>query len=101
MASYRDKINQRKLSTESGRIAFAIELLEHNYKICKDWRKDLSEHKPVEIYDGIYIYKDTYVWVISTPVDYKPNRYYVEVVPIFSNHEVMRDVLDAQPWQYW
>lgn len=101
MASYRDKINQRKLSTESGRIAFAIELLENNYKICKDWRKDLAEHKPVEIYDGIYIYKDTYVWVIYKPVDYKPNRYYEKVVPILSNYEVMRDVLDAQPWQYW
>ena len=101
MASYRNKINQKKLSTESGRIAFAIELLENNYKIRKDWRKELAEHKSIEIYGGIYVYEDTYAWIISKPVDYKPNRYYVKVVPIFSSYDVIRDVLDAQPWQYW
>ena len=101
MASYRDKINQRKLSTESGRIAFAIELLDKNYKIRKDWREELLKHKSIEIYDGIYVYEDHNVWWIWKPVDYKPNRSYTKIVPVYESFEVMRDVLDAQPWQYW
>ena len=94
MASYRDKENQKKMATESGKIAFALELM--------DRYPDLKPKfgVTVDLYDGYSAVEDTFIWIV-----YKHNSMgdcWYKVVPRNSYlwFEVMRDVLSAQPWQY-
>ena len=97
MASYLDKQNQKKMATESGKIAFALELM--------DRYPDLKPKfgVTVELYDGYSAVEDTWVWVI-----YKHNGLgdcWYKVVP---NHEgsmalwfeSTKGVLEHQPWVY-
>ena len=93
MASYQDKINQRKMSTESGRIAFAIDLMNR-----------LPYKDRIELHDDLYgigipLYEDIWVRRCKDAAVYEvaygnSNKY----VPMFLTWEEMKMVLDAQPW---
>lgn len=93
MASYRDKQNQRKMETESGRIVFAVELMDR-YPELKPRRG-----MPADIYDGYSIRIETYHYEV-----YKWNSAGDEWIKIFPrlyyDYDSMINVLDAQPWQY-
>lgn len=92
MASYHDKVNQRKLETESGRIVFAVELMDH-YPDLKP-----KHGMPVDIYDGYSIRIGTLHYEV-----YKWNGLgdeWVKIFPAYCDYESMVNVLDAQPWEY-
>lgn len=93
MASYQDKINQRKMSTESGRIAFAIDLMERlPYRDRRGLHDDLRG-AGVPLFDNVSVRrcKDASVYEIS-------NAGCTKYVPDYLTWDEMKDVLDAQPW---
>ena len=97
--SYRAKINEQKLSTESGKIAFAIDLLERMHELRNErWDAELGNDTP--LYDGIVIRGSGFVWEVWKPVECKPNRYYVKYVQQWLTYDGAKKMLDAQPWQY-
>ena len=100
MASYRDKINEEKLDTIDGKIAWAIEYLETHLKMRVEIRRDISKrkNKEIEIFDNITIEEDTLTWIVWKHVDpgYKP---LYKIVPKFSWYDEMRSVLEAQTWK--
>ena len=101
MASYQDKINQRKMSTESGRIAFAIELLHRIPKLRFELYKDIRGHG-IPLFDDVSLRSchDAFLYEISKPVEYKANRYLVKYVHMDMSWEDTKRMLDAQPWMY-
>ena len=101
MASYLDKINQEKMSTESGKIAFCLELLKRYPKLGYELHKDIHG-KGIALYDDYSLREcnDAFVYEISRPVEFKPNRYLVKYVMVDLDWETSRQMLDAQPWLY-
>ncbi len=104
MASYRDKINQKQMSTESGKIAWAIHYIEScgKWRFKKDWMTALREDEGIPLFDDICLYqgKGDFIYVIVKPVDYKPNRYWCKYVQQYMTYDWMVKMLDAQPWAY-
>ena len=93
MASYQDKINQRKMSTESGKIAFAIDLMERlPFRDRRDLINDLHG-TGVPLFDDVSVRrcKDALVYEVS-------NANSLKYIPLFLTWDEMKDVLDAQPW---
>ena len=91
MASYRDKINQRKLETESGKIAFAIEMIDRDWKLKCEARRNT-----LELYDGYSIESDgSLSWVINK---FENGEDYYKILPKDSTYSVYESVLNAQPW---
>ena len=116
MASYRDKINKKKLKDESGKIAWCIEKLANDRELKKEFI-----HEGLQLFDETYVerYRDdtfdpeeikeelncsyslwdrTYCYEVC-----KVNQYgecYSKIVPIGCSWEVNKNVLDAQPWRY-
>lgn len=94
MASYRDKINQEKMETESGKIAFSIELMKRIRGLMPKRGDD------VDIFDDeMFSYsleRDTMAWYA-----YRSDHYgetWVKVLPVYSTYEIHVNVLEAQPW---
>lgn len=101
MASYRDKKNQEKMSTESGKIAWCIEWLQNlKYDEFDEYFRD---YKELALYDDVSIWpaRDAAVWTVCKPVKYKGNRFWFKYVPQWLTWKQTKNVLDAQPWQYW
>lgn len=100
MASYGDKINQRLFKTEAGRIAWAINYIENDYKLREEL---LSSGCEQPLFDDVSMWLDEYgSYHIVKSVEFKPNRYYYKIIPsncLFSI-ESMVTVLEAQPWGY-
>lgn len=94
MASYRDKINQEKMETESGKIAFSIELMKHIRGLFP------KRGDRVDIFDSekfhYSVERDSLAWYVYLDNDYGETSY--KVLPVFSNYETLVDVLEAQPW---
>ena len=94
MASYRDKVNQEKMETESGKIAFSIELMKHIRGLFpkRGDRVDIFNNEK----NSYSVERDSLAWYI-----YRINNYgetFYKVLPAFSNYETHVDVLEAQPW---
>ena len=55
MASYREKLNQKQMETELGKIAWCIVWIEGHW----NWKKDLIFNGSIDLFDGKYarIYK--------------------------------------------
>ena len=104
MASYRDKINQKQMSTESGKIAWAIEYIHRcgSFRFKKDWLLTLNKHEGLQLFDNVSVYrsKSEFIYVIVKPVDYKPNRYLCKYIQTNMTYDQMVKMLDAQPWDY-
>lgn len=94
MASYRDKVNQEKMETESGKIAFSIELMKRIRGLFP------KRGDKVDIFDSekysYSIERDSLAWYIYLVNNYGETSY--KVLPIFSNYETNVDILEAQPW---
>lgn len=96
MASYRDKINQEKMATESGKIAFSIELMKQI--------RGLMPKRGVSVYifdEENFSYSlelDTMAWYAYRADNY--GNAWFKVLPEFSSYETHVKVLDAQPWVY-
>ena len=99
MASYREKTNQKKLSTESGKIAWAINWIETHPDLKYDV---MTADEETELYDGVSIWHshDCSVWVVAKVVPYKANRYWAKYVQSGLFWEEAKTMLDAQPWLY-
>lgn len=97
MASYKTKILNEKCNTESGRIAYAIELLENNYHIMRDWLKETN----IPLFDDVSVYRQPECWVVWKPVEMKANRCWSKIIPLYCMYDEMVRVLDAQTWHYW
>ena len=104
MASYKDKINQKRMATESGKIAWAIEFIERGgtFRFRKDWQLALNTHNVVELFDDICMRacQDCFAYEIFKPVEFKPNRYLCKYVQTGMHYEDCVKMLDAQPWLY-
>ena len=93
MASYRDKVNQKKMETESGKIAFAIELLERDYKMKYEARKHT-----IALYDNYALSREGLLsWCVYKVGDFDD---WYKIVPMDVDWEVCKSVLEAQPWKY-
>lgn len=99
MASYQDKINQKRMSTESGKIAWCINYIQHPpLEFKNDYYKELKNG--INLFDDVSVFETTYVYVISRPVRDKANRYLFKYLQIGMSYDQMVEMLDAQPWQY-
>lgn len=94
MASYRDKINQEKMETESGKIAFSIELMNRIRGLMP------KRDEKVDIFDSemfsYWLERDTLSWYA-----FKADKYgdtWLKVLPVYSIYKTQVDVLEAQPW---
>ena len=120
MASYREKLNQKQMETESGKIAWCIVWIEGHW----NWKKDLIFNGSIDLFDGKYarIYKlydennPTLTEEIECNYTYtlyksgeagvykiiRDDRYssWVKYVPSDNDWETCKNVLDAQPWRY-
>ena len=93
MASYRDKVNQRKMETESGKIAFAIELLERDYKM-----KNEARQHTIALYDNYALSREGVLsWCVYKVTDFDDCY---KIVPMDAGWKVTKAVLEAQPWSY-
>ena len=94
MASYRDKINQAKMETESGKIIFCIELMSR----YRDLRPKYSES--VNIFEddkyNYYVRENGLIWEVVRYDEFGESFY--KVIPRYADYETMVDVLDAQYW---
>ena len=103
MANYKVKKHEKMLETESGRIAFALKLLDDWFYVSKDWHSDLLNKNEVEIYDDIFVVEDGlsgFYYTVIKPVEFKPNRYRYKVVRMYDTYDEMVRMLDAQSWAY-
>lgn len=104
MASYRDKINQKQMSTESGKIAWCIQFIESggSFRFRKDWQLALRKHESIVLFDDVYMRQSNgeFLYVIIKSVDYKPNRYLCKYVQTGMFYDQYVNMLEAQPWQY-
>ena len=104
MASYRDKTNQKKMSTESGKIAWCIQFIESSemFRFKKDILLALRKSEEIPLFDNVYLRmsKSEFIYIISKPVDCKPNRYLCKYVQQYMLYDACVAMLDAQPWQY-
>ena len=103
MASYRDKINQKQMETESGKIAWSIIFIEReSWSLMKEEYRNLRTGGIIDLFDGYSLWesKDCGVYVISKPVEYKGNRYWRKYVQQGMYYDEMVRMLDAQPWDY-
>ena len=104
MASYSDKINQKRMSTESGKIAWCIWFIESDGKFGfkKDILLALRKSEEIPLFDNVFLRKSKseFIYIISKPVDYKPNRYLCKYVQQNMIYDECVAMLDAQPWQY-
>lgn len=101
MASYRDKINQKKMATESGKIAWCIQFIEHPpLEFKTDYYDDLLDGDIPLFDDFLLSTGPIMIYIIYRPVEYKANRYYAKYVQQGMNYNQMVKMLDAQPWQY-
>lgn len=104
MASYLNKINQKKMTTESGKIAYCIELIKrYGYDLLRDERDIINfTDDPIELFDDISIrsLRDAFIYEVSKPVLYKSNRYWCKYVQVGLDWEGTKKMLDAQPWFY-
>lgn len=99
MASYRDKINQKCMSTESGKIAWCINFMQHPpLEFKNDYYNDLRHG--IALFDNVSVFESEYVYVVSKAVPYKANRYMFKYLQIGMTYDQMVDMLEAQPWQY-
>lgn len=96
MASYRDKINQEKLSTESGRIAFAIQILNNPTRYGLKWNEFIKDGI-IAIYDGIRVEKAP----IGIYVEKWSEQYFDWMYKIVRGIDYDEDVamLNAQTWR--
>lgn len=94
MASYRDKINQAKMETESGKIVFCIELIDR-YKDLRPKYGNCIEIFNDEKYN-YYIRQNGLIWEVCRYNEYGETFY--KVIPYYADYETMVDVLDAQHW---
>ena len=104
MASYRDKLNQRQMVTESGKIAWCIQFIEGcgKWKFKKDWIMTLRKHEALPLFDNVYLRESDCesIYVIFKPLAYRPNAYLCKYVQTDMTYDQYVDMLDAQPWQY-
>lgn len=99
MASYQDKINQKRMSTESGKIAWCIDFMQHPpLNFNNDYYEELRNG--IDLFDDISVYEDGFVYVVWRPVHSKGNRYLNKYLQISMSYDQMVKMLDAQPWQY-
>ena len=100
MSSYRDKINEEKLGTFEGKIAWSIEYLESHPKMMLEAMRDMQKKhtKEIELFDNVTAEPDTLVWYIWNHYTDGERAGY-KIVPRFSWYEEMVDVLNAQTWK--
>ena len=92
MASYRDKINKEKMKTESGKIAFSIELLERDYKMTSEARKHT-----IALYDNYALSREGILsWCVYKVTDAED---YYKIVPSECGYDECRSILEAQSWR--
>ena len=101
MASYKVKVHMKKLDTESGRIAFALELIDiFPWNFRKDWLLELRQKRPLEIYDGIYIVDDgtSGLYYTVMAISEYHDRYVYKVVHRYGTYQENVAMLNAQKW---
>lgn len=104
MASYQDKLNQRLMETESGKIAWCIRFIESGVPgmyFKEDYYEDLRDGE-IKLFDDISLRQssDCLIYEIYRPVEFKANRYLCKYVQQRMSYEWYVTMLDAQPWQY-
>lgn len=93
MASYRDKINQKKMETESGKIAFYIEELERDYKKVSEAKKHT-----IKLFDNYALSREGILsWCVYRVTDAEDCY---KIVPTDCGYEECRSILEAQSWRY-
>ena len=103
MASYRDKINQEQLETESGKIAWCIVWMEGHWP----WKKDFYLNGCLDLFDGsseechysykLYKSKEPGAYILVRSDAFSD---WSKIVPTDCDWLVYKNVLDAQPWSY-
>lgn len=100
MSSYEDKINEEKLGTFVGKVAWSIEYLETHPKMMLAAMQDIQKKhtKEIELFDNVTAELDTLVWYIW--IHYSDGeRTAYKIVPRFSWYDEIVDVFNAQTWK--
>lgn len=102
--NYREKIRARRMETESGRIALAIDdILRMPFKERMEVLKAMSDPQGWSLFDNYKIESaGDGLATIVTKTDPNDRRYYIKILPDirFSNIDENQDILSVQHWRY-
>ena len=103
LSKYQKKQIKRMTKTLHGKIAFEICMLEQDFEVMRLYGEEWANYKhKIEGTDVTLMgSKDSMVWHIYRPVEYKANRYYLKIVPKWDlSYDLIVDILEASPWLY-